>query len=85
MVNTLFKRLSEDMLKAKLTSPTARNLPLGLIATLVTALIRSRDVHVRAPLESAQSAAGDIPPLFPTLLATDLMRLSGVVGLAGWL
>lgn len=38
-----------------LTSPTARNLPLGLIATLVTALILSLDVHVLEPVESAQS------------------------------
>lgn len=85
MLRTIVPRDEEHEFMAKLTSPTAKNLPLGLIATLVTAFIRSRDVHVREPLESTQSPAGEAPPLAPNLFAIDLIRPSGVVGLVGWL
>lgn len=63
------------------TSPTARNLPFGLIETLVTAFILSRDVQV---LPLSFSPAGD--PRYMLLFAPDLvegrarLRESGVTG-----
>lgn len=64
------------------TSPTAKNLPFGLIETLVTAFILSRDDQV-LPL-SADSPAGDprYILLFVPPLAGGMARLrdSGVTG-----
>lgn len=44
---------------AKLASPTARNLPFGLIETQVTAFAFSRDVHVRDELVSTPQSLGE--------------------------
>lgn len=70
------------MSNGKHTSPTAKNRPFGLIETLVTAFILSRDVQV-LPL-SVDSPAGDpryILPFCPDLVdGTARLRESGVTG-----
>lgn len=66
------------------TSPTARNLPFGLMETLVTAFTLSREDQARLLLLSANSFAGE--PLGMALCAVGLTpdnglaRVSGVLG-----
>lgn len=70
-----------------LTSPTARKFPSGLIETLVTALILSRDDHGRGLPVSATSLDGELLWLFPVerRLDRDLALASGVAGGVDWL
>lgn len=53
------RRLVKCLGILSLTSPTARNLPFGLIETLVTALILSLDDHARGLPLSEVSPEGD--------------------------
>lgn len=61
MVSTflLFSYLYFILLRVALTSPTAKSLPLGLIETLVTALILSLEDHARGLPLSPASLDGD--------------------------
>jgi hypothetical protein len=72
-----------------LTSPTARNLPFGLIDTLVTAFILSLDDQDRGLLVSGRSLDGDplwvILCAFALMLDIDFALVSGVDGGVDWL
>lgn len=70
-------------------SPTARNLPFGLIDTLVTAFILSLDDQDRGLLVSGRSLDGDplwvILCAFALMLDIDFALVSGVDGGVDWL